>query len=136
MSPEEKRLIEAARDVIEKNSDADENGDGFHTMGCAVLDEHGNIHVGVNFYHFTGGPCAELVALAAARAAGARNPQMIVAVGDRGRGVRAPCGRCRQILADNYPHIRVLTPTADGVRSIQIVQLLPHGFDWTAENSR
>ncbi|GAA1409903.1 cytidine deaminase [Glutamicibacter uratoxydans] len=135
MSPEELQLIEAAREVIEKHTDADEHGDGFHTMGCAVLDEQGRVHVGVNFYHFTGGPCAELVALGAARASGARNPQLIVAVGNAGRGVKAPCGRCRQIMSDNYPQIRVITPTSQGVKSMEIQELLPYGFDWNAAQS-
>jgi len=42
---------------------------------------------GVNLHHFTSGPCAELLALAAARAQGARQMRCIVAVGDHGRGV-------------------------------------------------
>lgn len=52
--------------------------DGVHTMGAAVRDAEGWIHVGVNLAHFTGGPCAELVALGTARANGARRIEAIV----------------------------------------------------------
>jgi hypothetical protein len=53
--------------------------------------------------------------LAAARAGGATEITHIVAVGNHGRGVKAPCGRDRQVLADSYPQIRVVIPTASGV---------------------
>lgn len=98
-----------------------------------MRDEHGAIHVGVNLYHFTGGPCAELVALATARTAGARAPEVIVAVGDDGRGVLSPCGRDRQVLADYHPGIRVLVPTADGVHAVPAQDLLPHAYRWAEQ---
>ena len=120
-------LIDAARSTIR------EFGDGsVHTVAAAVLDEDGRIHVGLNLFHFTGGPCAELVALATARAAGAKKPQLIVAVGDDGRGVLAPCGRDRQVLADYFPDIHVLVPTAGGIRALPVSDLLPHTYRWRA----
>lgn len=131
----EKELIERARQTIDASTDAPEGGDGMHTMGAAVLDANGTMHAGVNFYHFTGGPCAELVALGAARAAGALEPQAVVAVGNQGRGIKSPCGRCRQIMADSYPQLRVIVQTQDGPRSIGIRQLLPLSFDWAAEQA-
>ena len=131
----EQQLVDFARTTIDASTDADARGDGAHTMGCAVLDASGSLHAGVNFYHFTGGPCAELVALAAARTAGAREPQMIVAVGNRGRGIKNPCGRCRQVMADAYPQLRVIVDTPDGARTVGIRELLPLGFDWAAEQN-
>ena len=80
---------------------------------------------GVNLFHFTGGPCAELVALGAARASGGREILTIVAVGNGGRGVLAPCGRDRQVLADYYPGCRVIVPTPDGLSSVTCTDLLP-----------
>jgi len=119
-------LVEFAQHVV------DANGDGqVHTVGAAVRDARGRIFGGINLYHFTGGPCAELVALGHARAAGARDLTTIVAVGDGGRGVLAPCGRDRQVLLDHYPGIRVLVPTAEGVRSVAITDLLPHSYVWS-----
>ncbi len=124
----DEELMDAARTVI------NDNGDGeVHTVGAAVRDGRGQIHVGVNLYHFTGGPCAELVALAAARAAGADTLTAIVAVGDDGRGVLAPCGRDRQVLLDYYPAIRVMIPTEDGVEAVTASDLLPHSYHWKAE---
>lgn len=82
---------------------------------------------GVNVFHFTGGPCAELVAVGHARAEGASELTTIVAVGNEGRGPVGPCGRDRQVLLDYHPRIRVLLPTTDGVRSVRIVDLLPLG---------
>jgi len=124
----DEELMDAARTVI------NDNGDGeVHTVGAAVRDGRGQIHVGVNLYHFTGGPCAELVALAAARAAGADTLTAIVAVSDDGRGVLAPCGRDRQVLLDYYPAIRVMIPTEDGVEAVTASDLLPHSYHWKAE---
>jgi len=78
-------LIEAARRVAETHSDG-----VIHTVGAAVRDSEDRIHTGINLFHFTGGPCAELVALATARANGARTLKSIVAVGDRGRWAILP----------------------------------------------
>ncbi|MFY2859689.1 maleylpyruvate isomerase N-terminal domain-containing protein [Mycobacterium sp. THU-M104] len=48
---------------------------------------------GVNLYHFTGGPCAELVAPGAARAGGDHEITTIIAVGNHSRGpFRASAG--------------------------------------------
>jgi len=121
-------LVEAARSLVNRHGDGE-----IHTVAAAVLDENGRTHVGLNLYHFTGGPCAELVALAAARAAGARAPVVIVAVGDDGRGVLPPCGRDRQVLADYHPDIHVIIPTSEGPRVAPIGDLLPHTYRWQAE---
>ena len=124
----EQALIDLARTTIDATTDAGPDEDGIHTMGAAVRTADGGMHAGVNLYHFTGGPCAELVALGAARAAGASEPTCIVAVGNHGRGVQSPCGRDRQVLADYYPGIRVILPTPDGPVSIPAPDLLPLGF--------
>lgn len=121
-------LIEAARSVLRVHGDGE-----IHTVAAAVLDEQDRIHVGVNLYHFTGGPCAELVALAVARAAGARAPRLIVAVGDDGRGVLAPCGRDRQVLADYHPDIEVIVDDGGGPRAVPIGDLLPHTYRWQTQ---
>lgn len=102
-------------------------------MGAAVRASDGRTYTGVNLYHFTGGPCAELVALGAARAAGAKEITHIVAVGNNGRGVKNPCGRDRQILADHYPHIRVIMTSPAGIFSVRASDLLPLAYDYRAE---
>ena len=128
LTPDDRELIEHARQIVDANTDGE---DGVHTMGAAVRAADGQMYGGINLYHFTGGPCAELVALGLARASGARQLTTIVAVGDRGRGPVGPCGRDRQILFDYHPGIRVVMPTGDGVRSVRIQDLMPLGAVWT-----
>jgi len=99
-----------------------------HTVATAVRDASGSVFVGVNLYHFTGGPCAELVALASARANGAGEITTIVAVGSDGRGILAPCGRDRQVFIDYYPHLRVILPTDEGVKVFEPSELLPFSY--------
>ena len=131
---EDRELIQAARAVIDANTDTQHVDEaGTHTVGAAVRDADGRIHVGVNLAHFTGGPCAELVALGSARAQGGRQLRTIVAVGNHGRGAIGPCGRDRQILFDYHPGIRVLLPTEEGVRVTTIEELMPYAAAWTVD---
>ncbi|WP_199190220.1 cytidine deaminase [Cryobacterium sp. N22] len=132
-SADDLELIELARATIDANTDAGPDEDGAHTMGAAVRAADGRMFAGVNLFHFTGGPCAELVALGTARANGARQITTIVAVGNHGRGVVGPCGRDRQVLFDYHPGIRVLLPTAAGVRVARIETLMPFAAAWTLE---
>lgn len=129
-SDADRALIAAATVAIDRCTDG---SDGVHTVGAAVRDVDGSVFVGVNLAHFTGGPCAELVALANARAGGAAELDTIVAVGNEGRGPIGPCGRDRQILHDYHPHVRVLLPTRTGVRSVAIADLLPEAMVWTPD---
>ncbi|KAF4556044.1 Blasticidin-S deaminase-like protein [Elsinoe fawcettii] len=104
---------------------------GIHTVSAVILIEDGNFVTGVNVYHFSGGPCAELVAIGAAVAQGhtSSNFSTIVAVGNRGRGVLNPCGRCRQILNDLCPNIQVLVKDDAGRVVVTSVQaLLPFSY--------
>ncbi len=107
-----------------------------HTVAAAAMDLSGTIHAAVNNHHFTGGPCAELVVLGLAAAAHAGPLATMVAVGDGGRGVIAPCGRCRQIILDQHPDCCILVPSNDTVVSVPVAQLLPYTYrfpDSTAE---
>ncbi|RYP88058.1 cytidine deaminase [Nocardioides guangzhouensis] len=130
LTSDDLELVELARRTVDENSDGDT---GVHTMGAAVRAVDGRTFAGINLHHFTGGPCAELVALGHARASGARDLLTIVAVGDRGRGVQAPCGRDRQVLADYHPGIRVIVPTEDGPMSVRASDLLPLAYVAPAE---
>lgn len=123
LTPADHELVEAARRTVDDNTDGE-----VYTMGAAVRAVDGRVFTGINVYHFTGGPCAELVALGAARAAGARHLTTIVAVGDDGRGPQAPCGRDRQVLADLHPGISVILATPEGVRRVPVLDLLPLAY--------
>jgi cytidine deaminase len=128
LTDDDRELIELARRTVDANTDGP---DGVYTMGAAVRGIDGRMYAGINLYHFTGGPCAELVALGRARAEGARELTTIVAVGNEGRGVVGPCGRDRQILVDYHPGIRVILPTEEGPRSVLAADLLPGAYRWT-----
>ncbi|MET3986200.1 cytidine deaminase [Streptomyces sp. PvR034] len=101
-----------------------------HTMAAAARDRDGRIVTAVNAYHFTGGPCAELVVIGAAAAQGAHDLETIVAVGDRDRGIVPPCGRCRQVLLDYFPTIEVIVMVQGAPRSVPIADLLPASYVW------
>lgn len=134
LTSDDLELIDFARRIVDANTDAGDGGDGVHTMGAAVRATDGQMYGGINLYHFTGGPCAELVALGHARASGARELSTIVAVGNCGRGPVGPCGRDRQILFDYHPGIRVILPTGQGVRSVRVTDLMPLAARWTVES--
>ncbi|MFJ8150257.1 cytidine deaminase [Streptomyces sp. NPDC096048] len=118
-------LIQAAADVARTHCRGDN-----HTMAAAARARDGRIVTAVNAYHFTGGPCAELVLIGAAAAQDAYDLDTIVAVGDRDRGVVPPCGRCRQVLLDYFPAINVIVGTGDRVRAVSITDLLPESYVW------
>jgi cytidine deaminase len=110
LSAIEQSLVAAARDTINAIP-VSEN----HSVAAAALSSTGAIYTGVNVFHFTGGPCAELVVLGVAAAAGAvdKLTHMVAVVGrDRGNRVLSPCGRCRQVLCDLRPEIKVIVECA------------------------
>lgn len=118
-------LIQAAAQVARTRC-----RDGNHTVAAAARSHDGRIVTAVNAYHFTGGPCAELVVIGAAAAQGAYELDTIVAVGDRDRGVVPPCGRCRQVLLDYFPAINVIVGASDRLRAVPITDLLPESYVW------
>ncbi|WP_330265843.1 cytidine deaminase [Streptomyces griseorubiginosus] len=118
-------LVRAAADVARTRCRGDN-----HTVAAAGRARDGRIVTAVNAYHFTGGPCAELVLIGAAAAQGVYELDTIVAVGDRDRGVLPPCGRCRQALLDYFPAIDVIVGGKDRVRSVPITDLLPESYVW------
>lgn len=124
MNEENKTLIEAATKIINELAD-----DANHTVGSALITKSGKIITAINFYHFTGGPDVEVVALAKA-ASENETPVRIVAVGHNDRGVLTPCGRCRQTMFDYYPDIQVIIDSNGTTKSIR--ELLPDVYDWNA----
>ncbi|MFF0672873.1 cytidine deaminase [Streptomyces tendae] len=124
-NPVDHELIEAAARVARTRCRGDN-----HTMAAAARARDGRIVTGVNAYHFTGGPCAELVVVGAAAAQGVYELETIVAVGDRERGVVPPCGRCRQVLLDYFPALRVIVGDGDRVRAVPVADLLPETYVW------
>ncbi|MGW4101911.1 cytidine deaminase family protein [Streptomyces sp. NPDC004976] len=123
--PLDDELVQAAAHVARTRCRGDN-----HTMAAAARNRDGRIITAVNAYHFTGGPCAELVLIGAAAAQGAYELDTIVAVGDRDRGVVPPCGRCRQVLLDYFPALEVIVGNGDDLRTVLITDLLPESYVW------
>ncbi len=117
-------LIQSASEMLARSGDGDN-----HTVAASLYAEDSLTYSGMNLYHFTGGPCAEIVALARLVSEGdGAKPLAIVAVADRERGVIAPCGRCREVLADYCPDIQVVLRTEDGIRAVPLKELLPFRY--------
>ncbi|MGH7498820.1 MAG: cytidine deaminase [Gemmatimonadales bacterium] len=100
----------------------------FH-VGCALEAEDGTVYTGCNVENASYGLtiCAERAAICAAVSAGALRFRRAVVVSDVDPPA-APCGACRQVLAEFGPELKV-----DGVgptRSVSwtIAQLLPAAF--------
>lgn len=111
-----------------------QNGDGEnHTVAASIYTENGTLYTGLNLYHYTGGPCGEVVALARLKSEGGGKPLAIVAVTDRERGVVAPCGRCRQILADYCLDIQVVLKAESGLVVRLLTDLLPMTYIWAEQ---
>ncbi|MFD0538838.1 cytidine deaminase family protein [Actinomadura luteofluorescens] len=123
-------LVEVAGRVAAECSRGDE-----HTVAAAARARDGRIVTAMNVHHFTGGPCAELAVIGTAAAQGAHQLDAVVAVGGGDRGVMPPCGRCRQVLLDYFPAIRVIVDTDGVLRAVPVAELLPGAYIWSDHQS-
>ena len=101
----------------------------FH-VGAALLTESGDVFAGCNVENATFGAtvCAERNAIAAAVLAADTNLQALVVICPADRPV-APCGICRQVLAEFADDLPILLATPDGQRElVNLTELLPHRF--------
>lgn len=105
----------------------------FHSVIAAVLTKDGTTHLGINLHHYTGGPCAELTALATARLQSNSTPICVAAFSLIDRRLLAPCGKDRQIFIDYAPSIRVLIESRGEVRAYTPMELTPHAERWVPE---
>jgi cytidine deaminase len=101
-------------------------------VGAAVLTEDGSVFTGTNVENASYGLtlCAERVAASAAVAAGHRK---LVAVAVATAGGAAPCGACRQFLAEFGGAMDVLLVDADRpetVKRTSLADLLPQQFSF------
>ncbi|MGW4490734.1 cytidine deaminase family protein [Streptomyces sp. NPDC004376] len=119
-------LVQAATHIARTRTHGDN-----HTVTAAGRAPDGRIVTAVNAYHFTGGPCAELVLIGTAATQGIYALDTIVAVGDRDRGVIPPCGRCRQVLLDYFPTSHIILGPTDHLHTLPITALLPESYVWS-----
>jgi len=100
------------------------------TVGAAVLTATGEIFSGCNVENASLGAtmCAERVAICTAVAAGWRNFTALAVVADTPEPV-APCGLCRQVLAEFSPDCQVLMANLAGQwRLADLQELFPLAF--------
>lgn len=117
--------------AVELATKVNDNGD--HTVAAALLTKSGTTVTGVNAFHFLGGPCAEVTALANHATAHQGDPVVAVAAAyGPTADVLPPCGKCRQVLFDLDPSIACIVRTANGHAAVPVRELLPYAYDWRA----
>jgi cytidine deaminase len=123
-------LIAAARAVIAARYRPD-----WHVVGAALRLRSGVVVTGVNVDADVGriAVCAEAVALGrAVTEHGSSEIESIVAVYHTSYGrieVVAPCGMCREMVADYAPEARVIMPDGGGGHAVWAIgDLLPGKF--------
>jgi len=106
-----------------------------YAVGAALLTRDGRVHTGCNVENATYGAtiCAERAAVAAMVAAGATDP-VACAVITAGPKPGAPCGICRQVLAEFARDMNVFLVAEDDSgrvvarRTARLSSLLPQAF--------
>lgn len=131
MAITDKDLIDAAR-IARESAYCDYSG---FSVGAAILDEAGNVHIGCNVENaaYPLGNCAEAAAIAAMILGGGKKIVRIAVVG----GSRSsdpsgctPCGGCRQRIFEFADADTVVDAMDDSGKSreFSIAELLPAGF--------
>ncbi len=98
-------------------------------VGAAIACADGTLATGCNVENASYGLalCAERAAVCAAIAAGSKRFSAIAVAGPEGADC-APCGACRQVLAE-FGNARVIYTAREGYVSTTVAALLPAAFD-------
>jgi cytidine deaminase len=121
---EDHRLVELARAARERAYARYSD----YPVGAALLTSSGKVYTGCNVENAAYGLtiCAERTAVVKAVSEGDRQFQAIAVFSRNGA---APCGSCRQVLAEFAPDIRVLVADASGHYDVYCLSdLLPQHF--------
>jgi cytidine deaminase len=117
-------LVDAARRIIALRRKPE-----WHSVGCALRTRSGRVYTSVHVGAYVGriDVCAEAIAIGMGAAEGDTDIEAIVAVNKEGHVV-APCGMCRELIADYGPGANVIVPGPQGDHAVPIGSLLPNKY--------
>lgn len=106
-------------------------------VGAALLAESGRVYTGCNIENASYGLtcCAERNAIFAAVCAGERRFKMLAVAADSPEPV-APCGACRQVIAEFGIPLVVMGNLKEGTKTMTAEELLPYGFGQESMNNK
>ena len=106
-------------------------------VGAALLAESGRVYTGCNIENASYGLtcCAERNAIFAAVGAGERRFKMLAVAADRPEPV-APCGACRQVIAEFGIPLVVMGNLKEATKTMTAEELLPYGFGQESMNNK
>ena len=106
-------------------------------VGAALLAESGRVYTGCNIENASYGLtcCAERNAIFAAVGAGERRFKMLAVAADSTEPV-APCGACRQVIAEFGIPLVVMGNLNEETKTMTAEELLPYGFGQESMNNK
>ena len=106
-------------------------------VGAALLAESGKVYTGCNIENASYGLtcCAERNAIFAAVSAGERRFKMLAVAADSPEPV-APCGACRQVIAEFGIPLVVMGNLKAETKTMTAEELLPYGFGQESMNNK
>lgn len=106
-------------------------------VGAALLAESGRVYTGCNIENASYGLtcCAERNAIFAAVGAGERRFKMLAVAADSPEPV-APCGACRQVIAEFCIPLVVMGNLKEATKTMTAEELLPYGFGQESMNNK
>lgn len=106
-------------------------------VGAALLAESARVYTGCNIENASYGLtcCAERNAIFAAVGAGERRFKMLAVAADSPEPV-APCGACRQVIAEFGIPLVVMGNLKEATKTMTAEELLPYGFRQESMNNK
>lgn len=106
-------------------------------VGAALLAESGRVYTGCNIENASYGLtcCAERNAIFAAVGAGERRFKMLAVAADSPEPV-APCGACRQVIAEFGIPLVVMGNLKEATKTMTAEELLPYCFGQESMNNK
>lgn len=106
-------------------------------VGAALLAKSGRVYTGCNIENASYGLtcCAERNAIFAAVGAGERRFKMLAVAADSPEPV-APCGACRQVIAEFGIPLVVMGNLKEETKTMTAEELLPYGFWQESMNNK